>query len=298
MFYSFLALSTFYICQSSCLIIVIKHVNKEICLSFFLNFSNILQKQIDKEKKDKMSDQEATKEDEPKLVQILEKSENHESSRKCNLSLKSKADVLKRLDEGTKASQLAREYGVSKSTISRFKKKKETIQKAAKAHSSNHQILRGSLRPKTEAALCNWYLGQREQNITVTGEEIKEKALSLYKEYENSEGSFRASSGWLLNFKRQFGTQGPKKNDVAEEQMDDEDDQKQDTDPSNVDDLIRNSNNIQILNKHVETKEALRSIDTLIRWSNENTVDSLYITMLRNLKNQVKNGNKIKHFYK
>lgn len=245
-----------------------------------------------------MSEQEAPKEDEPKSVQILEKSENHESSRKCNLSLKSKADVLKRLDQGTKASQLAREYGVSKSTISRFKKKKETIQKAAKAHSSNnHQISRGSLRPKTEAALCKWYLEQKERNISVTGEEIKEKAQSLYKECENSEGSFRASSGWLLNFKRQFGIQGPKKTDVAEEQMDD-DDQKQDTDPSNVDDLIRNSNNFQILNKHVETKEALRSIDTLIRWSNENTVDSLYITMLRNLKSQIKNGIIIKHFCK
>lgn len=37
----------------------------------------------------------------------------------------------------------------------------------------------------------------------------------------------------------------------------------------------------------VDRKEAIRCIDRLIRWSTENTIDSLYLTMLRSLKNHI-----------
>lgn len=224
-----------------------------------------------------------------------------DGNRKNNfLSLKHKAEILKRLDEGAMASKLAREYGISKSTISRFKQRKETIHKAVTTiypNNTNRRTMRGSLYQKTEAALYKWYLEQQKRNINVTGHMIREKAQLLYNECEDSNYSFGASAGWLKNFKRRFGIQLPNNNGSCEKReavcI-----SKLEVDPLHADNPITNSCNVQKETQNVDKKEALRCIDTVIRWSNENTVDSLYITMLQSLKNQMKIGTKIKYVCK
>lgn len=214
-----------------------------------------------------------------------------DTSRKNNyLSLKDKAEILQRLDQGAQASSLAREYGISKSTISRFKKKKVVIEKAVTTIYSNNaerRTMRGTFYKKTESALYQWYLEQKRLNIAVTGMMLREKAQQLYDECEVSNYSFCASIGWLSKFKRRYGIRLAKGVATACEQPDSINAGIQlveEVSPLNTD---WPQNTAQKSVKTVDCREAIRCIDRLIRWSTENTVDSLYLTMLRSLKNHI-----------
>lgn len=214
-----------------------------------------------------------------------------DTSRKNNfLSLKDKAEILQRLDQGTQASSLAREYGISKSTISRFKKKKVVIETAVTTIYSNNaerRTMRGTFYKKTESALYQWYLEQKRLNIAVTGMMLREKAQQLYDECEVSNYSFCASIGWLSKFKRRYGIRLAKGVATACVQPDSINAGIQlveEVSPLNAD---WPQNTAQKSVKTVDCREAIRCIDRLIRWSTENTVDSLYLTMLRSLKNHI-----------
>lgn len=214
-----------------------------------------------------------------------------DTSRKNNyLSLKDKAEILQRLDQGAQASSLAREYGISKSTISRFKKKKVVIEKAVTTiypNNTERRTMRGTFYKKTEAALYQWYLEQKRLNIAVTGMMLREKAQQLYDECEVSNYSFSASIGWLSKFKRRYGIRLARGVATACAQPDSISPRIQmveEVSPLNTD---WPQNTAQKPVKTVDRREAIRCIDRLIRWSTENTIDSLYLTMLRSLKNHI-----------
>lgn len=122
-----------------------------------------------------------------------------DDSRKNNfLSLKDKAEILQRLDEGAMASCLAREYGVSKSTISRFKKRKDSIQMAVTTiypNNTERRTLRGTFHPKMEQALYKWYLNKCHHKISVSTSMLREQAHSYYNQFQESNYSFVASTG-------------------------------------------------------------------------------------------------------
>lgn len=212
-----------------------------------------------------------------------------DTNRKNNyLSLKDKAEILHRLDQGAQASNLAREYGISKSTVSRFKKKKTVIEKAVtNPNNTERRTMRGTLYKKTEAALYQWYLEQKRQNIAVTGAMLQKKAQQLYNECEVCNYSFCASIGWLSKFKRRYGIKLTKDRTTACAQPDNIKAGIQRVEEA---DLLTKDQHKNIAQKPIQTvdrKEAIRCIDRLIRWSTENTIDPLYLTMLRGLKNQI-----------
>lgn len=222
-----------------------------------------------------------------------------DGNRKNNfLSLKDKAEILQRLDQGALASNLAREYGISKSTVSRFKKRKDTIQNAVTSifpNNTDRRTMRGTFYKKTETALYQWYLKQCEQSVEVTGSMLREKAQSIYNECEVSNYSFCASVGWLTKFKRRYGIKLSHKTTSNVEET--APNTSTEDDPLIIDEQEHRA--IPQNTTHcVDKKEAIRCIDTVIRWSTENSVDSLYLTMLRSLKNQVKLGPKIKYVCK
>lgn len=220
------------------------------------------------------------------------------------LSLKDKATILQRLDEGALASNLAREYGISKSTISRFKKRKETIQNAVTTifpNNTDRRTMRGSFYKKTEAALYEWYQEQRQHNVEVSGTMLREKAQIFYNAFQESNYSFCASVGWLSKFKRRYGIKLSHSSQSHEKQSTFDQNAKPSEDPLRINEHHTVSQNISLQNEiqqSVDRKEAMRCIDTVIRWSTENTVDSLYLTMLRSLKNQIKIGPKVKYVCK
>ncbi|KAB0802245.1 hypothetical protein PPYR_04431 [Photinus pyralis] len=63
--------------------------------------------------------------------------------------------------------------------------------------------LKKSENPKLEKQLYSWFLKQREHNLPISGEMIKQKALMIGKNLNIP--TFTASEGWLHRFKSRHG---------------------------------------------------------------------------------------------
>lgn len=235
-----------------------------------------------------------------------------DESRKNNfLSLKDKAEILERLEQGESATNLAREYGISKSTISRFKKRKETIHKAVTSiypNNTDRRTMRGTFHPKMEQALYKWYLEQCNQNIDVSTAMLRSQAQIFYNELQESNYTFSASTGWIKNFKKRFGigrlsgeNSEPRKRKTNH--MDDT------LQCETIEYLIETSPDCEpkltqqitctikpkaeiTQEEFVDDSEAYRCLETVIKWSMQRGMDTLYLTMLRNLKSKARKGKK------
>ncbi|XP_028649015.2 jerky protein homolog-like [Erpetoichthys calabaricus] len=123
-------------------------------------------------------------------------------------TLKEKLEVLKRLHKGESATQLSKEFGVGKATISDWKKNRgkieqfctttseKTIEKRSKTTVSSYE--------KLDEALFLWFTQARQKGIPITGPLIQEKALQLNK-LMDSDVSFTASCGFLDRWKKRHG---------------------------------------------------------------------------------------------
>lgn len=258
-----------------------------------------------------------------------------ESRRNNFLSLKDKAEILERLDNGETAANLAREYGISKSTVSRFKKRKEIIHKAVTTiypNNTNRRTMRGTFHPKMEQALYKWYMEQCEQNNEVSTAMLRHQAQIFYNEFRESNYTFSASTGWIKNFKKRFGIERLNGDKSKLEQYkqgrtvvcdvggdidnigivgDIEDDDvncesyeylietNTDCDDENFPQQItikpaiaEEDNNVVIEEKIIDDAEAYDCLETVIKWSMQRGIETMYLTMLRNLKSKARNGKK------
>lgn len=237
-----------------------------------------------------------------------------DESRKNNfLSLKDKAEILERLERGEAATNLAREYGISKSTVSRFKKRKDTIHKAVTSiypNNTDRRTMRGTFHPKMEQALYKWYVEQCNQNIDVSTAMLRSQAQFYYGEFQESNYSFSASTGWIKNFKKRFGidrlngdkTIEPRKRktilNTGEEMKCETIEYLIETNPDcdenyaqQITCTIKPKANVTE-EEFIDDNEAYRCLDTVIKWSMQRGIDTLYLTMLRNLKSKARKGTK------
>lgn len=125
------------------------------------------------------------------------------------LSVEDKLTIINRLEQGETGASLAKIYNVGRATIFDIKSKKNKLLKFA----SKFNCKNGSKKRKTmkkvgneqlENALYSWYLQMRNQGEHITGPLLCARALQLNQIYEGSP-DFRASSGWLRNFKSRYG---------------------------------------------------------------------------------------------
>lgn len=124
---------------------------------------------------------------------------------KC-LSLHEKTKLLEDYQKGLTVTALSRKYGVAKSTVCSIKNKKKKIIEAV-AHSSTRnkkRTLRKAEFPKMERALYRWFLKQREKNVPITADILRQKALFFHEKFNQGMGNFNASYGWLQRFKKRF----------------------------------------------------------------------------------------------
>ncbi|GLV36491.1 cag [Carabus blaptoides fortunei] len=118
------------------------------------------------------------------------------------LSVKDKNDIVQRLNNGESVSTLSREYNVGMSTIYDVKKNSTAIinyllrDKGCERRKSMKKPANVHL----ETALLTWIAEKRQTGAPVTGSVLCEKALQLNKQL-NGDPNFKASSGWLSNFK-------------------------------------------------------------------------------------------------
>ncbi|GJQ87823.1 hypothetical protein Trydic_g18669 [Trypoxylus dichotomus] len=129
------------------------------------------------------------------------------SNERTCLKLSDKVKIIEEVAQGARVTQLAKKYGVSKATICKIKRLKTQILRRTcdtLGGTGNRQTLKNPKAPMMENCLYKWFLEQREDQVLISGEIIKEKAKLLNEKLKECE-NFVASDGWLQRFKRRYG---------------------------------------------------------------------------------------------
>ncbi|CAG8798193.1 11211_t:CDS:2, partial [Racocetra fulgida] len=111
---------------------------------------------------------------------------------RSTLTLEKKVEIIRKKDENTKLSHqdLAKQYQVDRSTISNILRDKN---KYFQLYDTTPSHIQQQL---------------RSQNIPVSQDMLKTKALSIYEQLKNSgvefPTTFEASNGWVYRFQRRF----------------------------------------------------------------------------------------------
>lgn len=125
------------------------------------------------------------------------------------LTVETKLKILERLGKGESGVSLAKIYGVGTSTISDIKAKRAQVEQfASKLNSEEGTLKRKTARSANNKALEDamyvWFTQRRSLGEPISGPLICEKALQ-FNEQLNGPKDFKASSGWLKNFKSRHG---------------------------------------------------------------------------------------------
>ncbi|XP_018329015.1 jerky protein homolog-like [Agrilus planipennis] len=121
------------------------------------------------------------------------------------LTLAEKYNILQQLENGVTGRQLAKKYGIGTSTISDIKKNSEKIKRYVDNSTSDGLFKKKTLReaefPEMENELCTWFKMQRDKEVVISSNLLSEKAKELHEKHYGT-NKFKASQGWLTNFKK------------------------------------------------------------------------------------------------
>lgn len=121
-----------------------------------------------------------------------------------SLTIDKKMEIIRAVAIGDRKKQdIAAEYGISVSTLSTILKYQDKIKRLSARGAKHLKRDREALYPDVEACLMKWITQRRRLKEPVSGTLIKEKAERYAKELGHSE--FKASNGWMGNFKRRYG---------------------------------------------------------------------------------------------
>lgn len=109
------------------------------------------------------------------------------------LPISKKIEILNRLAYD-KASVLAREYKVSKASISSFKQKHKELRKAFASSSADFKFV-------LDKRLVRWINRKKGEGVVLTGPRIQRMAILINSKLgEGQKEGFKASNGWLYHF--------------------------------------------------------------------------------------------------
>lgn len=122
------------------------------------------------------------------------------------LSVDQKFRLIKEVESGSKNKDVAVKYGISPSTVSTILKNKHSVITAMESGSASGSIkrLKKPMYENVDKAVLEWFKSARMQNLPISGGLIKEKALEFSEKL--GQPNFKASTGWLDNWKRRYGT--------------------------------------------------------------------------------------------
>jgi len=122
-----------------------------------------------------------------------------------SLSLKSKIELIKDVENGVKRKDIAAKFQIAKSTLSTIYKSKERYLSGINNVANLASIKRFSQgrNPDIDQAVADFIIEARSKNIPLTGEIIKEKAIRFGKIMNID--NFAGSSGWFSRFRKRQG---------------------------------------------------------------------------------------------
>lgn len=115
--------------------------------------------------------------------------------------------MIEAVSSGRKKTDVAKDYGVSPSTLSTILKNKENILKTKDSGPcSQRKRLKCSPYEEVEKTLYTWFLDIRARNIPVSGATLQHKAKDIASLLGCDD--FKASAGWLQKFKHRHNIVG------------------------------------------------------------------------------------------
>lgn len=118
--------------------------------------------------------------------------------RKC-FSIEEKSAIIHRLESGDSNSSLAKEFGVSHSTISTIFKQKKKIESSFNENVLKPKRLRPCDQKEVDEALLKWFKVQRNRGIPVSGPILEVKANFFASEFNIVD--FNCTPSWVNRFK-------------------------------------------------------------------------------------------------
>lgn len=126
------------------------------------------------------------------------------------LTLEKKLEIIEHLKKGATAVGLSVQFDVPRTTINDIKKNADEIVKyTSQMESYDGRVKKRKTmkKPANEAldnALYLWFIQKRSEGIPLSGPIVAEKALQFNTKL-NGDVTFKASNGWLDNFKHRHG---------------------------------------------------------------------------------------------
>ncbi|XP_043263622.1 jerky protein homolog-like [Colletes gigas] len=126
------------------------------------------------------------------------------------LSLDDKCNILTRMRNGESGSALAKEYNIGKSTIFGLKSNEDKILRYREnilinnRNATKKKVMSAAENRNLDSAIFRWFSQQRVIGTPISGPILCEKALQLNSKMGGND-NFRASNGWLENFKKRHG---------------------------------------------------------------------------------------------
>lgn len=127
--------------------------------------------------------------------------------RKCkSLSLANKIKVIKEVEAGVKKKiDNAAAFDIPSSTLSTIIKNKEAIKCATEnlVYQPHRKRMKLCSNPNIEKHMLDWIRRARDENVPISGPIVREKTEKLASDLGHAD--FKASEGWLMNFKKRNG---------------------------------------------------------------------------------------------
>lgn len=125
-----------------------------------------------------------------------------------HLTLTEKGAILDDIAAGIDGKRIALNRGITESTVSRIKKKKENIRKLIASSykgTGARKYVRHSEYPELEEKLYEWFVNKRAKHIPVSGKILQAKGKALFASIYPGIDSFSASDGSFANFRKRHG---------------------------------------------------------------------------------------------
>nr|XP_012143327.1 PREDICTED: jerky protein homolog-like [Megachile rotundata] len=134
------------------------------------------------------------------------------SSGMAKISMAQRLEILDKLEKGVSTANVAREYGISAATVRRYRQNTQSIRQfASDAKNLKKSRRRQRIYTEIEIRLYNWFVQRRLQGGALNDHVVVEKAKEIAVECNNIY-NFKASKGWLWNWKKKYDVRFVKNN--------------------------------------------------------------------------------------
>lgn len=141
----------------------------------------------------------------------MEPSSSGTQKRKRNvLTFEKKLEIIREIKKGVSAVALSTQFGVPRTTINDLKKNADEIERFASqmesmdGRSKKRKTMKKAANEALDTALYLWFVQKRSEGVPLSGPIVAEKALQFNAKL-NGDASFKASIGWVDNFKGRHG---------------------------------------------------------------------------------------------